>query len=84
MFSNTLFLKNAVRVLIKICAQIQFNTEIGKMPLRTRKSVTHRMIAGVSKGPAALREACAAEPGYQSADDLWTRLKRNDQAAELV
>ena len=54
------------------------------MPLRARKSVTHRMIAEVSKGAAALREACAAEPAYQTADDLWKGLKRNDLAAQLV
>ena len=54
------------------------------MPLRARKSVTHQMIAEVSKGAAALREACAAEPAYQTADDLWKGLKRNDLAAQLV
>ena len=54
------------------------------MPLRCRKSVTHQMIAEVSKGAAALREACAAEPAYQTADDLWKGLKRNDLAAQLV
>ena len=54
------------------------------MPLRGRKSVTHQMIAEVSKGAAALREACAAEPAYQTADDLWIGLKRNDLAAQLV
>ena len=42
------------------------------------------MIAEVSKGAAALREACAAEPAYQTADDLWKGLKRNDLAAQLV
>ena len=42
------------------------------------------MIAEISKGTAALREACAAEPAYQTADDLWKRLKRNDLAAQLV
>ena len=68
---------------MKICAQIQFNTERRKMPLRARKSVTHRMIAEVSKGAAALREACAAEPAYQAADDWWNGLKRNDLAAQL-
>ena len=54
------------------------------MPLRGRKSVTHQMIAEVSKGAAALREACAAEPAYKTADDLWKGLKRNDLAAQLV
>ena len=54
------------------------------MPLRARKTVTHRMIAEVSKGAAALREACAAEPAYQTADDVWKGLKRNDLAAQLV
>ena len=54
------------------------------MPLRARKSVTHRMIAEVSKGAAALREACAAEPAYQTADDLWKIIKRNNLAAQLV
>ena len=54
------------------------------MPLRCRKSVTHQMIAEVSKGAAALREACAAEPAYQTADDLWKGLKRNDLEAQLV
>ena len=54
------------------------------MPLRARKSVTHQMIAEVSKGAAALREACVAEPAYQTADDLWKGLKRNDLAAQLV
>ena len=42
------------------------------------------MIAEVSKGAASLREACAAEPAYQSADDLWNRLKENDLVAQLV
>ena len=42
------------------------------------------MIAEVSKGAAALREACAAEPAYQTADDLWKGLKRNDLAPQLV
>ena len=42
------------------------------------------MIAEVIKGAAALREACAAEPAYQTADDLWKGLKRNDLAAQLV
>ena len=54
------------------------------MPLRGRKSVTHQMIAEVNKGAAALREACAAEPAYQTADDLWKGLRRNDLAAQLV
>ena len=54
------------------------------MPLQGRKSVTHQMIAEVSKGAAALREACAAEPAYQRADDLWKGLKRNDLSAQLV
>ena len=54
------------------------------MPLRARKSVTHQMIAEVSKGAAALQEACAAKPAYQTADDLWNGLKRNDLAAQLV
>ena len=42
------------------------------------------MIAEVSKGAAALREACAAEPAYQTADDLSKGLKQNDLAAQLV
>ena len=42
------------------------------------------MIAEVSKGAAALREACAAEPAYQTADDLWKGLKRNYLAAQMV
>ena len=42
------------------------------------------MIAEVSKRAAALREACAADPAYQIADDLWKGLKRNDLAAQLV
>ena len=54
------------------------------MPLRARKSVTHRMIAEVSKGAAALREASAAERAYQTADDLCKGLKRSDLAAQLV
>ena len=54
------------------------------MPLPARKSVTHQMIAEVSKGAAALRETCAAEPAYQTADDLWREPKRNDLAAQLV
>ena len=54
------------------------------MPFRARKSVTHRMIAEVSKGAAALRDACAAEPAYQTADDLWEGLKPNDLRAQLV
>ena len=44
----------------------------------------HWMVAEVSKGAAALREACAAEPAYQTADDLWNGLKRNDLAEQLV
>ena len=44
----------------------------------------HQMIAEVSKGAAALREACAAEPAYQTADDLWKGLRPNDLVAELV
>ena len=54
------------------------------MPLRARKSVLHRMIAEVSRGAAALREACAAEPAYQTLDDLWKGLKENNLAAQLV
>ena len=54
------------------------------MPLCTRKSVMHRVIAELSKGAAALREACAAKPAYQTADNLWNRLKRNNLAALLV
>ena len=54
------------------------------MALQARKPVTHRMIAEGSKGAAALREACAAEPAYQTASDLWNGLKRNDLAAQLV
>ena len=54
------------------------------MPLRARKSVTHQMIAEVSKGAAALRGACAAEPAYHTANDLWKGLKQNDLAAQLV
>ena len=69
---------------MQICAQIQFNTERRRMPLRARKFVTHRMIAEVSKGAAALREACAAQPAYETANDLWNGLKRNDLAAQLV
>ena len=42
------------------------------------------MIAEVSKGAAALREACAAEPAYQTADDLWKGLKRKDLGVQLV
>ena len=42
------------------------------------------MIAEVSKGAAALREACAAKLAYQRADDLRSRLKRNNLAAQLV
>ena len=42
------------------------------------------MIAEVSKGAAALRQAGAAEPAYQTADDLWNRLKQYDLAAQLV
>ena len=62
-------------MITKICAQIEFHRERCKMPLRARKSVTHQMIAEVSKAAAALREACAAEPAYQTADDLWKALK---------
>ena len=54
------------------------------MPLRARKSVTHQMKAEVGKGAAAPREACAAEPAYETADDLWKGLKRNNLAAQLV
>ena len=42
------------------------------------------MLAEVSKGAAELREACAAEPAYQTADDLWNGLKRNNLAAQVV
>ena len=42
------------------------------------------MTAEASKGAAALREACAAEPAYQTADDLWKGLKPNNLAAQLV
>ena len=42
------------------------------------------MIAEVSKGVAALREACTAEPAYQIAHDLWNGLKQNDLAAQVV
>ena len=69
---------------IEICAQIFFNAEIHRMPLRGRKSVTHRTIAEVSKGAAALREACAAEPAFQSGDNLRNGVKQNDLAAQLV
>ena len=54
------------------------------MPLRPRKSVMHRMIAEISKGAASPRVGCAAEPSYQTADDLWNGLKRKDQAAQLA
>ena len=83
-FQTRCFSRALCEMLIKICAQIQLNTEIRRMPLCARKSVTNRMIAEVSKGAAALREACAAEPAYQTADDLWNGLKRNDVAAQLV
>ena len=42
------------------------------------------MILEVSNEAAALREACAAELAYRRADDLWSGLKRNDLAAQLV
>ena len=83
-FQTRCFQITLCETLITICAQIQFNAEICRMPLRARKSVTHPMMAEVSKGAAALREACAAEPAYQTADDLWNGLKRNDLAAQLV
>ena len=54
------------------------------MPLRAGKPATHQMIAEVSKGAGALREACTAEPGYQTAEDLCKRLKRSGLAARLV
>ena len=54
------------------------------MPLQARKPVTQQMIAEVSRGAAALREACAAEPAYQIADDLWKGLQSNNLAAQLV
>ena len=54
------------------------------MPLRARKSVAHQTLAEVSKGAAALQEACAAEPAYQTADNLWKGLKLNSLAAQLV
>ena len=41
----------------------------------------HQMIAEVSKGAAALGEACAAELAYQTGDDLRNGLKRNNLAA---
>ena len=42
------------------------------------------MISEVSKGAAALREACAAEPVYKRADELWNGLERNNLAAQRV
>ena len=42
------------------------------------------MLAEVSKGAAALREAWAAEPAYQTADDLWNGSKLNNPASQLV
>ena len=84
LFKDTFFLRTLCETIIEKCAQIQFNTERRKMPLQARKTVTHRMIAEVSKGAAALRDACAAEPAYQTADDLWKGLKRNNLAAQLV
>ena len=42
------------------------------------------MIAEVSRGAAVLGEAYAAEPAYQTADDLWNRVKENALAAQLV
>ena len=54
-------------MIITRSAQIQSNTERRRMQILARKSVKHRMTAEVSKGPAALREACAAEPAYQTA-----------------
>ena len=84
MLSNALFLKIAVRNdNQKMCANLISQRQT-QMPLRARRSVTYRMIAEVSKGAAALQEACAAEPAYQSADELWKGLKRNDLAAQLV
>ena len=71
LFKDSFFQRMLCEMIIKICAQIQFNTERRKMPLRASKSVTHRMIAEVSKGATAL-------------DDLWKGLKRNDLAAQLV
>ena len=55
-----------------------------KCHFKPENSVTHQMIAEVSKRAAALREACAAEPTYQTADGLWKGLERNDLAAQLV
>ena len=42
------------------------------------------MLAEVSKGAAAVSEACAAESAYQTADALCNRLKRTDLAAQLL
>ena len=50
-------------------------------PVVATKSVTHRMTAEVSRGGAALGEAYTAQPAYQTADNWWNRLKRNDLAA---
>ena len=71
-------------MIIQVCAQVQFNTQRRRMPLQARRSIAHRMIAEVSKGAGALREACAAEPAYHTADDLWNGLKQNDLAVQLV
>ena len=54
------------------------------MPLGASKSVSHRAMAEESKGAAALREACGAEPAYETAEDLWNGLEWNDLAAQVV
>ena len=42
------------------------------------------MFPQVSKGAAALREACTAEPAYETANDPWNGLTQNHLAAQLV
>ena len=84
MLSNTLFLKIAVpNDNQNMCANLiqQRKTQNATSSQKIRNASND---CRVSKGVAALREACAAEPAYQTADDLWKVLKRNDLAAQLV
>ena len=55
-----------------------------RMPLCGRKRAPLGIIAEVSKGAAALGEACAAKPAYKTSDELRSGLKRNDPATQLV
>ena len=43
--------------------------------VRVALNLTQLWLSQGPRGAAALREACAAEPAYQTADDLWKGLK---------